>query len=105
MCKICRECVGHLREVFRAMLESGGFVLSNEGLLDLNGGMDVKNLHKKIVEVRFLSDSYLLLVTIKIVAMIYHNVLQVSILYFGEFQQRKQTLTAAEVSDQANLSS
>lgn len=50
MYKICRECVGHLREVFRAMLESGGFVLSNEGLFDLNGGMDVKNLHKKIVE-------------------------------------------------------
>lgn len=43
MCKICRECVGHLREVFHAMMES------DEGLLDLNGGMDVKNLHKKIV--------------------------------------------------------
>lgn len=50
MCKICRECVGCLRDALHAMLESGGFVLSNEGLLDLNGGMDVKNLHKKIVE-------------------------------------------------------
>lgn len=50
MCKICRECVGCLRDALHAMLGSGGFVLRNEGLLDLNGGMDVKNLHKKIVE-------------------------------------------------------
>lgn len=43
MCKICRECVGHLREVFHAVIER------DEGLLDLNGEMDVKILHKKIV--------------------------------------------------------
>lgn len=49
---------------------------------------------------------YLLLVNIKIMAMLYHNLTlyKLTHLCFGEFQQRKQLLTTAEVSDQANLS-
>lgn len=49
MCEISRENVGRLREVFPVMLESKGFPLSSEGLLDLNARMDVKSLFRKII--------------------------------------------------------
>lgn len=40
--KLAGKMIGHLREVLPVMLESKGFALSSEGLLDLNAGMDVK---------------------------------------------------------------
>ena len=49
---------------------------------------------------------YLLLVNIKIMTMLYQNLMlyKLAHLYFGEFQQRKQTLATTEVHDQIHES-
>lgn len=70
--------------------------------------MDVKNfiyrdnLGKRVMLILI----YLLLVNIKIMTMLYQNLMfyKVAHLYFGEFQQRKQTLTTSEVHDQVHES-
>lgn len=66
-------------------------------------GMDVKNfIYRDNFGTRaMLILIYLLLVNIKIMTMLYQNLMlyRLAHLYFGEFQQKKRTLTVAEVHD------